>query len=321
MNSFGRARIELTVRYTFLSGLMLALFTISAMMAESKAFDLIEEAIGDPVNRPVLTALLSRRLDMFESDFARRLLIFDGLLLAMSGLASYYLAGKTLTPIEQMMTEQKEFAAEASHELKTPLAVIQLEAEALLRQDLPDKAKKKIQVVTDEVGRMARLTERLTAWVRPKQQVVLEKVDLAELAPKVIEPLERYWQNQKGIMVKFASEKETCVMANVDELKQILVILIDNACKYSKDGGLVEVWVDIWGQMVRIKIQDSGEGISKEDIHRVFEKYYRGKTRQKGLGLGLPIAKKLLSNIKGKIKINSEIGRGSLVEVLIPLVS
>lgn len=321
MNRFEKARLELAVRYTFLSAIMLVLFTVAALMAETRAFDLIEEALGDPINRPALTALLTRRLDQFEADFARRLMLFDGILLICSGIGSYYLAGKTLKPIERMVEEQKEFAAEASHELKTPLAILQLETEALMRQHLNDKAKAKVQILSDEVGRMSRLVERLTAWIRPKQQVALEKIDLSELAAKVIAPLETYWENQKGVKIDFVSESGTKVMANQDELKQILMILVDNACKYSKDGGAVSIGSDVSGLYVRIRVRDQGEGIAKADLNRIFERYYRGRTKQKGMGLGLPIAKKLLTNMKGKIRVESELGKGTMVEVLLPLAS
>jgi len=322
MNQFQRARLKLTAWYVLVSIIVLTIFTAAAITIEMKAFDKIQEALGNRIQRPNLTALLDRRLENFENDFQSRLIMTDLILLIFASLASYFLSGKTLLPIEEMVSEQESFAAEASHELRTPLAVMGMELETLRKTEkrISKEVSAVIESNLEEIKRMGKIVDQLLTLVRPTVIGKEEILDLGEVAEEMINTIKSYWNNKKNITTSLEIIKVAKVKVNKDRLKQILMILLDNAGKYTLDGGKIKVVVDRSGVYGKIMVEDNGVGIEAKDLPHIFERFYRGSNvGSKGSGLGLTIAKKLVEEMHGKISVTSKKGKGSQFVVKLPI--
>lgn len=321
-NHFQQARLKLTLWYMLISGLMLAFFTVAAIGVEINSFDKIQMVLSNPVERPNLTALLDKRLEGFESDFRTKLIFMDLLLLVAASIASYVLSGKTLLPIEEMMEEQQSFAAESSHELRTPLAIMAVELETLKKTE-KRLSKNTIQAIDsslEEIKRMGKIVEQLLVLVRPVSVTKLVKLNLTELVEEMIGTIKSYWQKNKKLKIRFINKNVVFVRGDRDKIKQIMMILLDNAGKYTPDGGEVTVSIQKHGYISELRVIDSGIGIKKSDLPKIFQRFYRGKTTStKGAGLGLAIAKKLVEGLNGRIKVESELSKGSEFLVELPL--
>jgi signal transduction histidine kinase len=258
--------------------------------------------------------------------FALQLFIINSGILVLAGTAGYFLAGRTLRPIEVMVNEQKRFVADASHELRTPLTSLKTEVEVALRDKklkLSD-AKELLKSNLIEVDKMKYFTDSLLSLSRYEsngKSLPMEKVDLAEATRQAIErnmPLAK----EKKISIKEALP-EVVVKGNPQSLVELISILINNAVKYSPLKKEVSVTVKKDKNHAVIEVSDRGIGIADKDIPHIFDRFYRADTSRSkkqvdGFGLGLSIAKSIVDVHKGEIKIVSEIGKGSKFTVVLP---
>ena len=265
-------------------------------------------------------------INLAKQRFALQLLIINGGILFLAGTAGYFLAGKTLQPIEVMVDEQKRFVADASHELRTPLTSIKTEVEVALRDKklkLVD-AKELLKSNLTEIDKMKYFSDNLLALSRYEasgRDLSMEDVDLAEAVRQAIErnaPQAR----EKKISIKEDLSAVT-VKGNPQSLVELISILINNAIKYSPEGKEVRVSVRIKGKKAVIEVRDQGIGISEKEIPHIFDRFYRAdssrnKTIVDGYGLGLSIAKSIVDAHKGEIKVESEVGKGSRFIVVLP---
>jgi len=244
-----------------------------------------------------------------------------------SAIAGYFLAGKTLAPIEHALEEQKRFVADASHELKTPLTALRTSIEVALRDKelTADDARSVLTESLEDVAGLHRLSNDLLSMAHYQQShnsVKKEPVDLKEIintARRDIAPLAK----KKSIVVSVKARAQT-VMADEMSLKKVMTILLDNAVKYTQPGGNVSVVMTGDRRNVRIDVRDTGIGISKEDIPHIFDRFYRAdQSRSKqsvsGFGLGLSMAKKIMDLYGGSIAVTSTPGKGSTFTVRLPL--
>ncbi|OGM14250.1 hypothetical protein A3A76_05710 [Candidatus Woesebacteria bacterium RIFCSPLOWO2_01_FULL_39_23] len=320
---FERARIKLTFWYFVIITILLATSSIAAINAESRAFDRIEQALSDKVQRPKLTALLSERLDQFESNFTKRLLFLDGMLLIIGAFGSYFLSGLTLSPIQKMLKEQEEFAADASHELKTPLTTIAMEIESAERTNskLTPENRLLFQSIKEEVKRMKNIVNGLLVLVRQPSYTTSKEVtafDLSELTDEVVSKMKKIALTKKlNLTSKFDTKIK--VRANSDEIREVLVILIDNAIKYSRPKDNITISAKKVGKKAILQVSDTGVGIPKKDLPLIFHRFYRanGNDQEKGAGLGLAIAKKIVESYKGEISATSSQGTGSTFTIIL----
>ena len=296
------------------------------MEAEQRAFDRIEQALADREQRPRLTALLEKRLDGFEKNFRQRLFIFDSVLLIISAVSSYFLSGKTLEPIAKMVKEQEDFAADASHELRTPLTTIGMEIEAQLRTEkIPPRFRRTLISIKEETGRMGKIVDGLLRLVRTEAgrgQVLARTFDLAELASDVVGRM-RPLADNKNISIHLQADKKTMVRADREQIKQLGIILLDNAIKYTKSGGKISLSVEKKKNSALMQVSDTGMGIAPSDLPNIFRRFWRGRadagSKTKGIGLGLPIAKQIAENHHGKLSVASELGKGSTFTLSLPV--
>ncbi len=260
---------------------------------------------------------------------AKRKLMANLVLLNIGALAagsyvSYVLARRALEPIEQAMEAQSRFTSDASHELRTPLAAIQAENEVVLRKpDLSlDRAKETLRSNLEEVIRLRDLSDGL---------LQLARADTVELHAKPVH-VENIVSEALNRVVKLAQQKDIAVEETAQDavvlgderlLTQAVVILLDNAIKYSPNKTTVFVTSESDSQRVAIRIRDEGAGISTVDQTRIFDRFYRvdqSRNRHKtpGHGLGLSLARKIVEQHQGTISVQSDMGKGSIFTISLP---
>ena len=230
--------------------------------------------------------------------------------------------------LERSFTEMKRFTADASHELRTPLAVIRTEAEVALDKPLAhDEVQQLLGNILEECDRLTRLTDQLLALARQdgrKVKQLRESVQLSKLGADVIEAL-RPLAEVKWMTLKFVPNcdpMQDTLLGNPGLLRQVFINLLDNAIKYTPEGGLVEVQLESTDQNLAVRVRDTGEGIPAEHLPHVFERFYRvDKARSRelgGSGLGLSIAKSIVEAHGGEINLESQPGRGTTCTVTLP---
>jgi signal transduction histidine kinase len=242
------------------------------------------------------------------------------LALAVAAGVGHMLAGKAIVPLIEAYEKQRQFAADASHELRTPLSVVMASAD-LLDNDPSITSpflKQVIADVRDEVKKMTKLVSDLLFVARSDNQALklkLSKVDLAAAADQTVRLMEPLADKKKITLVR---EGEGALTAKLDEqkMKQLLLILVDNAVKYTPEGGKVTVRVTAPSAgKIRIEAEDTGIGISKEDLTKIFDRFFRvDKARSRemgGNGLGLAIAQEIVNLHGGTIHVDSELGKGT----------
>lgn len=222
--------------------------------------------------------------------------------------------------MEESFRKQQQFVSDASHELKTPLTVIESYANLLKRwgREKPEVRDEAIEAIHTEAKRMKTLTHQMLDLAQDDTHEVLrlETVDLGELCRETVRPLSR----TSGRMISVNVEGEVLAWGDAEKLKQLMFILVDNALKYSEDA--VDIQVETTEQGPRIQVVDRGIGIPEQDRGRIFERFYRvdkARSRQTGgSGLGLSIAKRIVSAHRGQLSVSSTEGKGTVMMIQLP---
>ncbi len=222
---------------------------------------------------------------------------------------------------------RKEFVSNVSHELKTPLTSIKTYTETLLEQDeleLEDK-NRFLNVILSESNRMARLISDLLQLTKfDYKKVAWNKCDfdISELAKQICEKHKIQAEKKNQVIECYVTSNVPKVFGDRDGIEQVITNILVNSIKYTHDGGNVKVYIGAVHEDAYIKIIDNGIGIPKEDLTRVFERFYRvDKARSRdmgGTGLGLAISKEIIEANNGSIDIKSELGKGTEVVIKVP---
>ena len=338
MHIFDSARLKLTAWYL----LIIALISIgfSAIIYQvvtnelERGFMVAEYRIrGMPIPRQRVRLLLEDELVSAKHLVAARLAVVNGFILVVSGLASYFLAGKSLQPIKVAMDEQKRFVADASHELKTPLTSMMTEIEVALRDKKLNlsESKKLLKSNLQEVEKMKGLANYLLSLSRYRangKDVIKERVDMKGV---VSEALEKNMALATKNEIKITNELESVnVYGNKQSLVELVSVLVNNAIKYTpRDKSLpvsragINISLRKAGKNAVLDVKDEGIGIDEKDIPHIFDRFYRADlSRRKdvvdGYGLGLSIAKSIAELHRGTINVVSAPGKGSVFTVIIP---
>lgn len=255
-------------------------------------------------------------------------LINAGIFLVAGGLG-YMLAGRTLRPIQIMMDEQNRFISDASHELRTPLTSLKSAFEVYLRSkdNTLKEAKTLIGESVEEVNKLQLLSDsllQLAQYQKPNGQMRFENIRLSEVVRDAVRKIKPVAM-QKQVALGYG-ESELRVNGNRFGLTDLLVILLDNAVKYSPSGAKVEVTAKKTDHHVLVSVKDEGIGIAREDMKHIFSRFYRADSARSrkdtgGYGLGLAIAKKIAETHGGTIEVKSTPGKGSEFTVRLPLFS
>jgi two-component system, OmpR family, phosphate regulon sensor histidine kinase PhoR len=229
-----------------------------------------------------------------------------------------------ITDIKRLENMRSEFVANVSHELKTPLTSIKGFSETLKYVDDDENKNKFLNIINDEADRLTRLIDDILtlSHIENYKNFERERINIKEVIENVCY-LMKDTAKKKNIEIKSYASDVLNICGNKDRFKQMLLNLVDNAVKYSNEGGLVEVGNKLEGKNHIIWVKDNGVGISKEHQERLFERFYRvdkaRSRRQGGTGLGLAIVKHIVMEFNGTIKIDSKVGMGSKFTVFIPV--
>jgi two-component system sensor histidine kinase VicK len=235
---------------------------------------------------------------------------------------------RDVTERQKIENMQVDFVANVSHELKTPLTSIKGYAETLLEGGLEDRAMAEdfLGIINSEVDRMNRLVKDLLQLSRldtKRQKWNIQEVDiiaLVRMAAKKMGIIAGGKNQQLNLMV---SDKSYTLKIDRDRIEQVVINIISNAVKYTREGGRIDVEVTRSDEKMYIIVMDNGIGISEVELSRIFERFYTGsKSRSgdlSGTGLGLSISKQIVEEHGGEIEIESELGHGSRVTIGLPL--
>lgn len=271
-----------------------------------------------------------------EAAEQRTLSTLMGVLAAVGGTGlagaaglGWFLSGRSLVPIRRAFDRQRAFIADASHELRTPIAVIRADADALSRtlQDLPSEDAQLLQDLQHESENLGAIVTRLLDVARldesPASASVTEVFDLRDVARECATSMTRVAESAGLTMGYDGPSQELPVHADRMAIRLALMALLDNAIKYNQERGRVAVSARRQGRRAVVVVEDAGQGIPAEHLPWVSERFYRvDKARSRangGVGLGLTIARDTIERFGGSLKVESREGVGTSVTVELPL--
>jgi signal transduction histidine kinase len=286
---------------------------------------LLTEQVSAPNGELAGYVITLKSLEARDEDLRRLLALLaigGGIGVALAAAGGVLVAQLAIRPVRRAFERQREFVADASHELRTPLTVVRANAESLMKEAAPAQ-REALQDVVDETAYMSRLVADLLTLAQadqPRFELSREPVDLFDVVQSV-ERAARSLATERGVTLETRAE-HVPLEADPDRLRELLMVLADNAVRYTPAGGRVSIEGRPAGQRAEIVVEDTGAGIPREHLSRVFDRFYRvDKARSRaegGLGLGLSIAQEIAKAHGGTIDIESDPGHGTRVRVLLP---
>ena len=258
-----------------------------------------------------------------ENDLGRRINV-EGTNNELRDLA--LVINDMLDRIELAYNAQKQFVSDASHELRTPIAVIQGYASLLERwgKDSPEVRDEAIAAIVSESAAMKELVEKLLFLARHDKKTLKMRVERFDIREVVEETLRETRLIVNDHSVEAGELQSAQIDADRSSIKQALRIFVDNAVKYTPPGGTITVSCIKQGTDVRVSVSDTGAGISGSELSAIFERFYRSDAARSaetpGHGLGLSIAKIIVLSHKGRIRVRSKVGKGSTFTMELPRV-
>jgi signal transduction histidine kinase len=252
-------------------------------------------------------------------------LVIIPFVVVITGLVSFKLASLAISPIEESYRELKQFTEDASHELKTPLAAIKANIDVALSKDVDETEyyRKKLSVINQSVNRMVNITASMLYLSKLDSQGVEARRERVDIHALLEEARERFTDaaQKAAIEVTVAGAENLEVQTSREVLEEIVGIIVENAMNFNRPGGKVTLTARSVRGLVEISIADTGIGIAKGDMPRIFDRFYRAeKSRSRetgGTGLGLAIAHDLAALIGANISVESQEGVGSVFTILI----
>ena len=314
--SYGDAEETLEVFGTVLAAGIATAFLLSI----AGAYFLARTAL-----RPV-DAVVSSAREITESDLGRRLPVANPkdeigrLATTFNGLLSRLEAA--FARREETLARQRRFAADASHELRTPLTSIRVYAGMLKgwALDDPKTARESVAAIDRESARMQNLVEALLALTRGDEGAPLDvgRYDLTQVAEEAVEAARTAAKGKVSVEYAGGGRRVEAIFDR-DRVRQVASILLDNAVKYTPEGGNVAVRVEEEDGRAALEVSDDGIGIAEDQVPLVFERFHRAdpSRTEGGAGLGLSIARQIAESHGGEIRVRSRIGEGSTFTLLI----
>ena len=285
----------------------------------------IAQAARDAIATRTTAELELRLIEEIGKLRTQNLLTVSSVIVLTTVFFGYVIARVTLTPARNALAAQKQFIGNIAHELRTPLAVIKTNTEvSLLDANVSTDMKDTLNSNVEELDRISEIINNLlslSTLVRP-ERVEFAAVDLSSVATDVVHKYSNLAKRGEH-QVTLRKSPDTLVFGNETALQQIVGNLLKNALTYTPRGGHIRITVEpAANHQVELIVQDSGIGIARKDLFRIFEPFYRADPSRArgagGSGLGLAIVSELIKMHQGRITIKSAIGRGTTVSVLFP---
>jgi signal transduction histidine kinase len=268
------------------------------------------------------------QLDSFRQHLISRLALVNLVMLVTGTALSYWLAKRNLEPIEEALEAQARFTSDAAHELRTPLTAMKTEIEVGLRQgNLSVKeAKTLLESNLEEVVKLETLTSALLRMAQVSQgkgQIQQENLSVQKLLKEAAQRVKSS-AKAREIQIDTSGINDAVVSGDLAQLRELFVILLDNAIKYGRDGMAISLASRLVENHVKITVTDQGIGMKASDIEHIFERFYRAdqsrtKNKASGFGLGLSLAKAIVDNHGGEITATSKPNEGSTFTIALPL--
>jgi len=242
-------------------------------------------------------------------------------------LISIYFANKAILPIKESFEKQKQFIADASHELKTPLSVINTNLDIILsNEDETIKSQKKwFDYIKSENKRMNKLIQDLLYLAKidyAQVNVIYNEFSLSGVIENIILTMEATIF-EKNIILNTNIKDNINIYGNKEQIYQVIMILLDNAVKYTNYNGNIDLKLYVNGNFAKINIKNTGLGIESKNLNKIFDRFYRtdsSRARESGgYGLGLAIAKSIVEQHKGKIYAESKLNEYASFTVELPV--
>lgn len=332
---FHSARLKLTAWYLLIIMFISVLFSMAfynvADREIQRVIHRIEHIQQDPFDsmsplQPPSPIINVQELEASERRLILTLILINVGILILAGCAGYFLAGRTLEPIQEMVNEQNRFITDASHELRTPITALKSEIEVYLRgeQYTEKETKELLKSNLEEVNNLQVLSENLLQLAQIEKPIDSISFDNLALVEILNEAARKVHSLAKLKRIEIHKELiESTVKGDKQSLTEVFVILLDNAIKYSPENTKVMITTESIDHSIAVHITDEGIGIDKKDIPHIFDRFYRAdssRTKQtaNGYGLGLSIAKKVIELHKGLITVKSEKNKGTIFTVQLP---
>jgi len=330
---FQSARLKLTAWYLLIIMLVSGSFSIAFYRASTNEIQRVIDRIHYVQSQsnqlmipaPPNTVITLHDLQDIKTRLELLLIIVNGFIFVLAGGAGYFLAGRTLRPIQVMVDEQNQFISDASHELRTPIATLRAEMEAtLLEKHLGDReARQLIESNLEELGKLQELANSLLqiAHASDAKGIASDSValnDVIQTAYKKVAPMAK----KKRINFIF-SRVEGKVKGDKSALVEVFVNLFDNAIKYSAEEKNVTVNSINKKHSTIIKVKDEGIGIAQADLPHIFDRFYRvdkSRSQADGHGLGLSIVKKIIEAHNGSVAVASILHKETIFTITLPLI-
>ncbi|MFE4894307.1 sensor histidine kinase [Peribacillus butanolivorans] len=275
-----------------------------------------------------MTVQFIRNVDTEKEMLNRLLLILFvgggiGSLVAVG--AGYLLAGRALIPVKKSWDQQQQFVSDASHEIRTPLAVIQSRADLLFQSPnatIEEKAVD-ISIISKEVRRLNKLVNGLLTLTRTdSNQMEVKKASffLDDLLLEIVEQYTDIASFEEKTITSYAPN-QVVFLGDKERIHQLLVILVDNAMKFTDEGGVISISCVKNSSSIILSVEDNGKGIPQEEIPKIFNRFYQieqSRSANEGSGLGLSIAKWIVNTHQGTIKVTSEPNTSTRFEITFP---
>ena len=256
---------------------------------------------------------------------SRTLILAAGAIIATTLIFSYVVTRMALAPVRNALASQKLFIGNVAHELRTPISIIKTNTEvSLMSSDVSPELKKTLESTIEELDRTSGIINNLlslSASIKPGRMEFTD-VDLGEVVNHMMEQMEGL-SKPKNLEVEVRMSERRTVTGNAVALEQIVMNVVKNAITHTPRNGRILVTVEpVHPNHMEFTVRDSGSGIPRKDLFRIFEPYYRGDPSRKrggwGGGLGLTIVSELVKLHNGKITVRSAERRGTTVTVLLP---
>lgn len=279
----------------------------------------------DPDFAAELRTAQNEAIEEARDNLMYQLIIINVIIAVAGATLSYYLARRSLKPIEEAHEAQSRFTADASHELRTPITAMRTETEITLTEpNLTLKAAKaQLESNIEELDKLTALSDGLLRLARlDNSSLSMERSNLGHLVSEAVSSVTPIAE-QKNQQIK-CTLSDAVISADPTSITDVIVILLDNAIKYSPEGSTINVTTKQQRQHVLLTISDPGIGIDAKDLPHIFERFYRAdqsrtKNKVNGYGVGLSIVKAIIEAHKGSVSVKSQLQKGTTFTVSLPI--
>ncbi|MCA9369284.1 HAMP domain-containing histidine kinase [Candidatus Woesebacteria bacterium] len=317
---FEAARLKLTLWYVVVIMIVTGVFSSAFYFSSTREISLLIKKIESNQERTMLPPTPQQRMHNYASleelyalkaQSLHSLLLLNILIFFFSVFSGFILSGRTLRPIQDMLERQKRFISNASHELKTPVAVMRAQTEAALmdakltKQELKEALISNLEEIETLQGLTASLLRLTTTAEKQKttwQQFQLDK--LVSMVAQKLQPLAR----KKSIVLQTRLESVS-MTGSREDISELCSILIENAIKHSPEKSSVSITLKKERRGVYLLVEDSGNGVVQDDLPFLFDRFYRSagaRSSTDGYGLGLAIAKDIVTTHGGSISAHAK---------------